>query len=365
MRKRYLLVLLLFILTLGGCKGKAEEVAGELPPEETPVAEPEPTPEPPAEILPEQEDLSNKRPSTLTGEYIDMDVAARRPIAVVINNMKKSLPQSGISQAGIIYEVLAEGDITRLIAVFDEFDSEKIGTVRSARDYFIDFALNHDALFIHHGGSNSAYAALKSLKIDHLDGQFDDRAYWRDPVRFNTPGMYEHSSYTNAELILAEAERQGMRLELYEDSDWGWGWGFYPIEALPASSVKAQKITVPFSANYTTIFEYDESTKRYKKFLGESPHIDEETGEQLEVTNILIQFTKMHVIDGDEAGRRSVELVGSGDGYVITGGEYAPVTWKKQTHQSPTHWYDEQGNKLRLNTGKTWICVYKGDVIFE
>jgi len=167
------------------------------------------------------------------------------------------------------------------------------------------------------------------------------------------------------ELILQEFEKQGVRLDRFED--FRPGWAFYPIEALPVNGTPATKITVPFSRNYAAVFHYDPEEQVYYKSFGmaEDSHIDEETGEQLSVTNILIQLTKMHVIAGDAAGRRDVTTVGQGEGYIVTGGEYAPVTWRRDSQQSPTKWYDEQGNRLRLNVGRTWICVHNGDVIFE
>ncbi|MCL2699743.1 MAG: DUF3048 C-terminal domain-containing protein, partial [Defluviitaleaceae bacterium] len=105
----------------------------------------------------------------------------------------------------------------------------------------------------------------------------------------------------------------------------------------------------------------------YYKFLGTRTfrQIDEETGEQLAVTNVLIQLVRSHIIAGDPEGRRNVTTVGSGEGYLLTGGEYVPVRWTKTSQQSPTRWYDLLGNPLRLNTGRTWICVHTGDVEFD
>lgn len=365
MRIKYILaILMLCILSITGCKGKDIETMAPILPVETPLPSPSPTapPEPTPEPGP---DLTGKRPSALTGEWIDEEIAARRPVAVVINNRLIALPQSGISQAGAIYEVLSEGDITRLVAVFDNFDSQKIGPVRSTRDYFIDFALDHDALFVHHGGSETGYAALRRLNIDRIDGMTDARAFWRDQKRANSPGMYEHSSYTGMEILLEEFERKNARTDKYED--FTTGWAFYPIEALPLGGMPATKITVPFSRNYTAVFRYDPEEKIYYKCIGfaQEPQIDEETGEQLKVTNVLVQHAKMHVIAGDTEGRRNVTTVGQGDGYLFTGGECVPVTWKKESQQSPTRWYDEQGNLLRLNIGKTWICVHQGEITFE
>ncbi len=370
MKKRIIIALSISCLILGACSsGKAKETAAPLPDiaivsesSIDAVASPSGLT---AETVKEIVEQTSKARSILTGEMIEEEDALKRPIAIVINNIKKALPQSGISKAGIYYEVLAEGDITRIIAIFDKFDTEKIGPVRSARHYFIDFALNHDALFVHHGASDLGYKAFKTQKIDHLDGQFDDPAFWRDQARFKVPGMYEHSSYTNPKIIMAEAEKQSIRMNEFEDTRDKYGFTFNFEQKAPDSGLLANKVTVRFSPNYTSVFAYDETSKLYKKFQGTEPHIDEETGEQLAVSNILIQETKMHVINGDDAGRRDVQLIDSGKGFLATNGKYIPVAWKKVSHDSPTEWFYESGAKLNLNVGKTWICIYDGEPKFE
>ncbi|MDR3091039.1 MAG: DUF3048 domain-containing protein [Clostridiales bacterium] len=355
--KRRISILVLALL-LAGCGKKPEPaqetLAGNVVVQTELPAEPEPAP-------PSHE---GEAVDSLTGLYIKEEAARRRPVAVVINNIRKALPQSGISQADLYYEVLAEGGITRIIAVFRDFDSKKIGPVRSARDYFVDFALDHDAVFVHHGGSGTGYAFIKSQGIDHLDGMRDGEAYWRDPARASVSGMYEHSSYTNAEKILAEIGKKEYRTEpKREDSP----FDFYDGFSFPADGKFSGKITVPFSSEQRSVFEYDGKSQVYRRFYGENPQIDEETGKQLEVSNVIIQQTQMWIIKGDEAGRRQVSLVGEGKGYLATGGEYTEITWKKVSHESPTQFFDADGNKLKLNKGKTWICVFdsSGDVLFE
>ncbi len=318
---------------------------------EEPTQSPEPT-----------EDLSNKAINPFTGLYIDKVIANRRPVAVVINNLHKAKPQSGIGQADIIYEVLAEGDITRLIAIFKDFNSEKIGPVRSTRHYFLDFALDNNAIFVHHGGSPQGYNELRRLGINNLDGMREANTFWRDSERIKKAGMYEHSSYTSAENILRDSEAKGYKME---NSNTLSPFMFYNEQTQPKDGISADEITIPFSDAYTTVFKYDKEKSTYLKFQGEDKHIDEETGEQLEVSNVIIQNVDMHVISGDDAGRREVKLIGSGEGYIATGGKYTPIKWEKASEQSPTMWYDEFGYKLQLNKGKTWICVYDGDAVFK
>ena len=152
-------------------------------------------PEPEEEEEDPGPDLTGLAMNPLTGHYIDEDLAWRRPLAVVINNINQALPQSGIAQADVIYEVLAEGGVTRLVAIYKEMDAEKIGPVRSTRHYFLDFALNHDAVLVHHGGSPQGYAAISNMGAANLDGMHIVRAFFRDPARAAIPRMIEHSSF--------------------------------------------------------------------------------------------------------------------------------------------------------------------------
>ncbi len=362
-KKKFLMILVIFCIAVVGIlllmqslNSKKDLVAA---PSSSPAIKPtasptKPTPEP-------TPDLSNKAVSMLTGEYIDKELAAKRPYAVVINNMHIAKPQSGISEASLFYEVLSEADITRIIAIFQGAQAEKIGPIRSTRHYFLDFALDNDAIFFHYGQSPQAEKALKDLKINNLNGIYDSKTYWRDPKRSSVPKMLEHSAYTDAEKMVEGVERNDYRQEIRDS--YKPMFEFYDTLTAPKNGIEAQKVTVPFSKAYTSSFEFDKKTGLYNKFDGDKPHLDEET--QLTVTNIIVQNVKMHVIAGDDAGRRDVQLISSGEGYLITNGKYIPITWKKTSHESPTQWFDSDGNKLTLNKGKTWICVYDGNITFE
>ena len=311
-------------------------------------------------LAPPAQDIAHLVKSPLSGAYITPEAARQRPVAVVINNHHKALPQSGISQADILYEVLAEGDITRIVAIFQGFDAAKIGPVRSARAYFLDFAIDNHAIFTHHGGSPQAYADIPRLKLDNLDGmQLDGSVFWRDPVRVKQPGMYEHSSYTNAENLEAEIAQKGYVNEL-GDSDKPM-FQFYDEPSSPPDSQPALELTVPYSNSQHARFVYNDVEKTYTRYQGpkgDEPHIDAETNETLTCDNIIVQEANMYVIAGDNAGRREVNLVGDGKGYLFTNGVYAPITWKKTSRSAQTQWFDAKGEPLTLNQGKTWICVF-------
>jgi len=312
------------------------------------------------EVYEPEEDLTGWAINSLTGLLIDEEAAMRRPALVVIDNAVTALPHSGIARADIIYEVLAEGSITRLIAVFRDFDVEKIGPVRSARHYFPLFALDNDAVFVHHGGSELAYSAISNLRLNNLDGMTDAQTFFRDPERARVARLYEHSSYTSGQRILDAIARRGLRGNVSED--FVNMFNFYETVTTPqtpdprAEIIHAHSVSFPFSASYVSTFEFDFAKGAYRKYFAGEPHIDAETNEQLVFTNIIVQYAGMRVIDG--VGRREVTLVGEGTGFLITNGVAVPIRWSKANNQSPTVWMDEAGNPLRLNRGTTYIGVF-------
>jgi len=370
MNKRIAASIALATVLFSGCGQTAPESSSTPTPIRTATPIPTPTPESTIESIPEPTpeptpDLTNMSVNLLTGLYIDKAIAARRPVAIVINNLPKALPQSGIGQASMYYEVLSEGSITRIISIFQDFDTAKIGPIRSMRHYFLDFALDHDAIFAHHGHSPQGKSALRSLGIDNIEGlNVDGTYYWRDAVRKNTPGMFEHSSYTSAEnlwkYINDKARYRTDKAENYEGM-----FAFYDTATAPIDGIAATKITVKFTNAFKPVFTYNPETNLYAREQYNGPHIDELTGNQLMVTNILVQNTSVRQIVGDREGRRDVTLVGSGTGMLFTQGTAMSVTWKKTSHQSPTEWFDAQGNKLTLNAGKTWVCVTSETPAFD
>jgi len=310
--------------------------------------------------------------SRLTGLPVYEEYIYRRPFAAVINNSGRALPQSGVASADIIYEVLAEGDVTRLVGIFQSYIPEKIGPMRSARDYFIDFALNHDALFIHHGSSPGGYAHISALRITNLDGMaLEGTVFWRDrtypywAVNTGTRPL-EHSSYTGSARLFTHLENRNIRdYWNYESGGYGFDFRHSFVSSDDFEGGQAYTVHVPFSALYFRRFVFDHETGLYFAENRQGPHMDAETGEQVGVGNILIQFTNMRVVDG--VGRRTVDTVGSGEGYLVSGGRYQPVRWVKDSHVSPTRWYFADGTPLVLEPGRIWICVFQsnGNVVFE
>ena len=369
-----------------------------------PVATPRPVPTPAPTPEPTPDPMLGMVHSPLTGLPIPEESAPLRPVAVVINNHTRALPQSGISQAEIIYEVLAEGNITRLVAIFHQLESERIGPVRSTREYFADFAIAYDAVFAHHGGSPAGYARLRNLGMDFLDGMaLESTTFWRDPERRRIPALIEHSSFTGATILNEAMERRNIRRELYEDSSIGFEFN---LEEIPFQTLARAtggtfrpclELIVPFSDAYTRRFVFHPETSKFAVYNRNGPHIDEniklendndeeeqendndngndndEDAEendapvdaQVRVKNVLVQHVRMRTIPGDAEGRREVHTVGSGSGYLATMGGIIPVLWERDSVDTPTRWYFMSGNPLQLTPGNTWINVLQDTVAIE
>ena len=348
--KRFVLLFLVIGMCVTGCSKNEEvntqDVSAELPKVEEPKE---------LEAITEEGKIPQGMAlSRIKGEYINEDAVNRVPFAVTINNLHKALPQSGIGQASLYYETLAEGEITRIIAIFEDFDSKKIGPIRSARDYFTYFALDNGAIYVHHGGSDGGYGAIRNRGLYNIDGMADT-AFWRDQTRVNAPGMYEHSSYSSAEELIKSAVSKNFDMEVKTAPM----FSFYDTEtALGGEAIEAKTVTLPYSSYQVSSFTYNTEDRLYYRSQSGKPQIDESTGETLTVKNIIIQETQIHVIAGDDQGRRNVKLVGGGSGVLITNGRARTITWEKIDHKTPTKWYDEKGNELKINSGKTWVCIF-------
>lgn len=322
-----LLTCLLLVLTLPACggKGAASEPEGPNEPAVSVLApQPEPEPEP---VLPYT--------NPLTGEGCEVDVGARRPIAVMLNNLKKALPQVGVSQADVIYEILAEGGITRMMAVFqDVAGAGEIGTVRSARDYYASLAYGHDAVYLHAGGSPQAYEFIKSRGVTALDcvnGPYEGTLFWRDQERRRSAGL-EHSVLTSSETI-QELLPTYQRVRLDHEEGFQVGWTFQ--EGPEAGGEAAEILTVPFSTYKTGVFEYDPDSGLYLVEEYGEPYVDGNTGEQVAVKNVLVLYTDVSKLSGDSAGRLKVRTTGSGGGLLVRDGLAWPITWEREGESDP------------------------------
>lgn len=346
--------LLLLAAALCAC-GPAEGGAGSSISDEPDVSvlapvEPEPDPEPVSPYT-----------NPLTGEGCDTDISQNRPIAIMLNNLKAALPQLGVSQADIIYEAPAEGGITRMLGVFQSVEGVgNIGSVRSARDYYVSLAYGHDAIFLHAGGSPQAYTAIQSWGVTALDcvnGPYEGTLFWRDPERRKTAGL-EHSVLTSGDTIL---ELLPTYAKVTPEHAEGYS---YPMSFLAggetASGSAANIISVKFSSYKTGVFTYDPDTGRYLIEEYGAPYVDGNTGEQVSVKNVLVLNTDVSAIKGDSAGRLSVRTTGTGTGQFFCDGVMQDITWSKKDDSSPLTYTTADGEPLRFGVGPTYVNIIGG-----
>jgi hypothetical protein len=314
--------------------------------------EPEPEPEP---------EIETQWVNPLTGEATQTDISQNRPIAIMLNNLKKALPQLGVSQADIIYECPAEGGITRMLGVFQSVEGVgEIGTVRSARDYYVSLAYGLDAIFLHAGGSPQAYDAIQTWGVTALDcvnGPYEGTLFWRDAARKKSAGL-EHS-------VLTSGEKISELLPTYSKVTLEHKEGYtQPLEFMAsgetASGDSAKTVTVKFSGYKTGVFEYDESTGLYNVSEYGSAYVDGNTGEQVAVKNVLVLYTDVSTISGDEKGRLTVRTTGTGTGQFFCDGVAQDITWSKKDNASPLVYTTADGKTLKLGVGHTYVNIIGG-----
>lgn len=366
----------MMMFSLAGCGAVQEEpepevVEEEVTPEETVEEEPEETAEEPATAYPvieEREVVDGKIQSYLTGEWTSEESAARRPIAVMIPNNAPAMPQYGLSQAGIIYEAPVEGRITRLMAVFENFDDlDRIGPVRSCRDYFLYVAMGYEAIYCNWGLAKPYVEELinrenyynVSAAVDGIHNPADE-AYGR----VSRPGYAtEFTGYLMIDGLFDAVDRLSY--------DWNYDENYVPPFLFAADDVTAdyadkEAATMIYPGGksesnsggygaYHPYFEYHEEDGLYYRYQDGKKQIDEYNGEQLAVSNVVFQYCHGEVRDDHDYLAFGVH--GEGDAIVFTNGKAIKGTWMRYDGDfTPAKFYDEDGNEIIFNQGKTWVC---------
>lgn len=350
MKKRTLALLLAawMVLALAGCGGKDKPDAAPEPGKQTdavsaPEPEPEPEPDVPAGTNP------------LTGLPMEPEYESLRPVGVMLNNLKAAQPQLGISRADIIYEVPVEGGITRMLCLYQTVEGvDTLGSVRSARPYFVELALGHDAIYVHAGGSQEAYSNLSGWNVDHMDGVRggdDAQIFWRDPDRRKNNG-YEHSLITSGGKILEYLAKGKIATE-HKD---GWkDLQTFAEDGTPAGGTAAEHIKVRFSNYKTGTFDYDAAGGKYLVGQYGAGHVDGSTGEQVSAVNVLVLKTSTVVLDDE--GRLRVQTTGEGEGLYFCGGKAVPIRWSRADRNNPFVYTLEDGSPLVLGQGNRYVCI--------
>lgn len=304
--------------------------------------------------------------SVYTNEVITQEQASTRPIAVMMPTDKVAQPSYGISHAKVLYEIMEEGNISRQLAVIDDWQGlSKIGNIRSCRAYYIPQATEWDPILIHFGGVFYMKDRITMPDINNLSGTYEYGSGGDMPgsgVFFRTSDRKApHNAYISGSGITKAAGSLGyslyIRPEFYNAKHFTFAQGINTLEQYGAGAAAASKISLAEVFPYTkTSFTYDAASGLYKKYIHGSAHVDGENGQQLVFANVIVQNTKWSTLDAK--GYLTFQNIdNTEDGYYFTKGKAIHVRWAKTTDYTPTVYFDDNGNEIQLNEGKTYIAV--------
>jgi hypothetical protein len=276
-----------------------------------------------------------------------------RPIGVMIDNVKDAWPQAGLQDAYIVYEIVVEGGQTRLFAVFKDANTESIGPVRSSRHYYLDYAMENDAIYAHFGWSPQAQRDISLLDINNLNGMTNaGNSYWRA-----NDAVAPHNVFTSIEKLSSRAESLGYSLKTNKSNLLNYSVDEINLDK-NINAKKADNIKINYSSYYFTSYQYDSTTKLYKRSMINIAQIDKITGKQYTTKNIIIATVSNHPDpENSDKGRQALDNIGSGNGYFITSGYSIPITWEKSSRSSQTIYKDLNGKKITVNDGNTYIQI--------
>lgn len=294
----------------------------------------------------------------LTGEPLEEPMTTR-PTAVVINNIKACMPQHGISQADIMYEIETEGGITRCLALFTDLSNvDKIGPIRSCRTYFNHLSATYDAPLIHCGGSVNGLKGYydndsKLSSWTHIDQRFNGKYFYRDQDRKKSGYAKEHTLFTTGELLLDA--QSAKKLDMVYESPADYGLIFEDAPMLTGNA--ANTVTVKFYGKKTTTMTYNTTSGLYEASQYKKDHIDGETGEVLTYRNVLVLQTKHWKEKEGSYSRSYYNLTGSGNGYFACDGKIVPIKWKHNKVTDNFSYTLEDGTPLVLGVGRSYIGI--------
>ena len=273
----------------------------------------------------------------------------KRTLAVVIDNVGEAIPQAGLNDAMIVYEAIVEGGLTRLLAVFKDPQVETIGPARSARPYFIDYALENDSIFAHYGGSPKALKEVEQLNMDNINGiVVSSKIYWRTNKK-SAP----HNAMLSVEEAWNYVKNQNYRPTTTKRNVLNYVTNEVNLE----EGESASSVTIPYPKDKVQ-FQYNEQTKLYERLVNGAVRKDFTTGESLTTKNIIITFAKNYTTNEENGyGRQAIENIGSLDGYYITNGKAEKIKCEKTARSTATVYKDLNGEEIEVNDGNTYIQI--------
>lgn len=290
-----------------------------------------------------------------TGLEATKESLTNRPLAVMVNNIKDSLPQAGISTADIIFELPVEGAISRLMAVYADYTKvPTIGSIRSARHDYVELLKPFNPIYLHFGGSDAGKQAIAKNKIDDIDGlTMSASAFYQDKERMKTKSR-EHTWFSDFAHLKAGIEKKKFEIKVKTPTKPMFEFADADTMDTYDNATAAKTATVKISSYCTATFTYDEATKLYKKTQFNSPHIDTNTNKACAVKNVLVMYTDVGLLPN---GKNKEVNLSKGKGFYLSNGKKIDVTFEKKSVNDYLSVKDSKGNALKLNKGQTWVSI--------
>jgi hypothetical protein len=282
--------------------------------------------------------------SPLTGEVVADEAATKQAVtAIMLENSPDARPQSGLKQAGVVYEAIAEGGITRFLTLHQQDKPQLIGPVRSLRMYYVDWLSSYNASVAHVGGSAASLALIRNGTYRDIDQFFNGGSYWRATDRYAP-----HNVYTSFEKLDALNVAKG-----YTESQFT---GFTRVDGKASATPNASSIDIDFSSPaFATRYTYDKANNRYDRFLAGEPHMDREDGA---ITPSVVIALKVEMTLVFEDGyREDIKAIGSGQAVIFQNGTATEVTWHKPSREAQMSFTDANNKDVALVRGQTWIAA--------
>lgn len=277
------------------------------------------------------------------------EITYQRAIAAMIDNHPDARPQSGLAQANVVYEALAEGGITRFMALFMSQAAAQVGPIRSARHYFVYWADEFNAMYAHCGGYTEAYQAIAATGTVDLDDLHGSPGFWRTDDR-DAP----HNLYTSTANQRAEADRRGLKQSA------GSTAGLKFSDDPQPAGKNATSVTLHYPYNYNVGWRYVPESNDYLRFTAGAPHVDQATGKQLRGSNVIVLFMRNWFLGGDD--QQDFQVTGSGRALYFRDGKVMEGTWSRTSLNQTTNYFDGDGKAVLLEKGgTTWIQVVPVD----
>lgn len=294
--------------------------------------------------------------SPLTGDRVEDEATTKRPVTgIMIENSPSARPQSGLKDSGVVFEAIAEGGITRFLAIYQEQQPSLIGPVRSVRPYYVDWIAAFNASVAHIGGSYNALQEVRNGQYRDIDQFFNSAAYWRATDRYAP-----HNVYTSFDRLNKLNAQKG-----YKKSEFT-GFKRVPVNAPPVTKDQQKEVPVkPDVAKniqvnisgylYNSSYVYNKSSKKYTRSQADKPHLDREAGQIAPRVVIVIKVpTKIGFEDGY---REQMTTIGSGEAHIFQNGQHLQGTWKKTAKKSQIQFLDSKGKEIPLQRGQAWITA--------